>query len=146
MTQLVLANGLTEQHLFDARYFPKIVSVTGPTALTWNYTVDNVGNITKINDGANPRTYSYVDNLYFLKQGDGPWGTRSWTYDRIGNRLTEIRGTTTDTYNYTSHNPRLGSITLGAGTRAYTYDPAGNDIREGPRRPNWTCTTMAPTG
>jgi len=133
LTQLVLANGLTEQHLFDARYFPKTASVTGTTALTWNYTVDNVGNITQINDGTNPRTYSYVDNLYFLKQGDGPWGTRSWTYDRIGNRLTEIRGATTDIYNYTSHNPRLGSVTLGgsnAGTRAYIYDPAGNDIRE----------------
>jgi RHS repeat-associated protein len=131
LTELVLANGLTEQHLFDARYFPKTVSVTGPTTLTWGYTVDNVGNITQINDGTSPRTYSYVDDLYFLKQGDGPWGTRTWTYDRIGNRLTEARGTTTDAYNYTNHNPRLGSITLGAaGARSYAYDGAGNDIQE----------------
>jgi hypothetical protein len=36
LTELVLANGLTEQHLFDARYFPKTVSVTGPTTLTWD--------------------------------------------------------------------------------------------------------------
>jgi len=131
LTKLVLANGLTEQHLFDARYFPKTVSVTGPTTLTWNYTVDFVGNITQINDGGPARTYSYVDNLYFLKQGDGPWGTRSWTYDRIGNRLQEIRGTTTDTYNYTNHNPRLQSVTLGgpnAGSRIYRYDSAGNEL------------------
>jgi RHS repeat-associated protein len=78
-----------------------------------------------------PRTYSYVDNLYFLKQGDGPWGTRSWTYDRIGNRLTETRGTTTDTYSYVNHNPRLTSVTMGggAGTKDFSYDSNGNEIR-----------------
>jgi RHS repeat-associated protein len=131
LTQLVLANGLTEQHLFDARYFPSAVSVTGSTNLNWTYTVDAVGNITQINNGSTPRTYSYVDNLYFLKQGDGPWGTRSWTYDRIGNRLTETRGTTTDTYSYTNHNPRLNSITMGggAGTKDFSYDSNGNEIR-----------------
>jgi len=131
LTQLVLANGLTEQHLFDARYFPSAVSVSGPTTLNWTYSVDSVGNITQISDGSAPRTYSYVDNLYFLKQGDGPWGPRSWTYDRIGNRLSEMRGATTDTYSYTSHNPRLTSIAMGggAGTQAFSYDSAGNEIR-----------------
>jgi RHS repeat-associated protein len=93
--------------------------------------VDGVGNITQITDGSTPRTYSYIDNLYFLKQGDGPWGTRRWTYDRIGNRLTETRGTTTDIYSYTSHNPRLNSITMGggAGTKDFSYDSNGNEIR-----------------
>jgi RHS repeat-associated protein len=131
LTELVLANGLTERHLFDARYFPSAVSVTGSTALSWSYSVDAVGNISQINDGATPRTYSYIDNLYFLKQGDGPWGARSWTYDRIGNRLTETRGTVTDTYSYINHNPRLTSITLGggAGTKDFSYDTAGNEIR-----------------
>jgi len=82
-------------------------------------------------DGTTPRTYSYVDNLYFLKQGDGPWGPRSWTYDRIGNRLSETRGTTTDTYSYTNHNPRLTSIAMGggAGTKDFVYDSVGNEIR-----------------
>jgi hypothetical protein len=83
LTQIVLAKGLTEQHAFEARYFPS--TVTGPATLNWTYTVDNVGNITRIDDGSTPRIYSYVDNLYFLQQGNGPWGTRSWTYDRIGN-------------------------------------------------------------
>ena len=131
LTQLVLANGLTEQHIFDARYFPSIVAVSGPATLSWSYSVDGVGNIIQISDGSTPRTYSYVDNLYFLKQGDGPWGTRSWTYDRIGNRLSEMRGTTTDTYSYTNHNPRLTSIAMGggAGTQAFSYDSAGNEVR-----------------
>jgi RHS repeat-associated protein len=132
LTKLVLANGLTERHLFDARYFPQAVTVTGSATLTWTYSVDNAGNITQITDGATPQTYSYVDNLYFLKQGDGPWGTRSWTYDRTGNRLTETRGATTDTYTYTNHNPRLGSILLGggAGTRTFAYDASGNEIQQ----------------
>jgi RHS repeat-associated protein len=131
LTQVVLANGLTEQHLFDARYFPSAVTVSGPTMLNWTYSVDGVGNITQISNGSTPRTYSYVDNLYFLKQGDGPWGTRSWTYDRIGNRLTETRGTTTDTYSYVNHNPRLTSVTMGggAGTKDFLYDSNGNEIR-----------------
>jgi RHS repeat-associated protein len=131
LTQLVLANGLTEQHLFDARYFPSTVSLTGPTTLNWAYVVDGVGNILQINNGSSPRTYSYVDNLYFLKQGDGPWGARSWTYDKIGNRLTETRGATTDTYSYVSHNPRLTSITMGggAGAKDFSYDSTGNEIR-----------------
>jgi RHS repeat-associated protein len=131
LTQLVLANGLTEQHLFDARYFPRAVTVTGPTSLNWVYSVDGVGNIKQITNGSTPRTYSYIDNLYFLKQGDGPWGTRSWTYDRIGNRLTETRDTTTDTYAYVNHNPRLTSVTMGgeAGTKDFSYDPNGNEIR-----------------
>jgi RHS repeat-associated protein len=131
LTQLVLANGLTEQHLFDARYFPSAVTVSGSTTLNWTFSVDGVGNITQINNGSTPRTYSYVDNLYFLKQGDGPWGTRSWTYDRIGNRLTETRGTTTDTYSYVNHNPRLTSVTMGggAGTKEFSYDSNGNEIR-----------------
>jgi RHS repeat-associated protein len=131
LSKLVLANGLTEQHLYDARYFPVAVTVTGSTVLNWSYTVDGVGNIIQIDNGTTPRTYSYVDHLYFLKQGDGPWGTRSWTYDRIGNRLTETRGTTTDTYSYINHNPRLSSIAMGGGTgtKDFLYDPAGNEIR-----------------
>jgi hypothetical protein len=79
--------------------------------------VDGVGNITQITDGSTPRTYSYIDNLYFLKQGDGPWGTRGWTYDRIGNRLTETRGTTTD-------NAQVDPVEAPAGFHPYIYTKA----------------------
>ncbi len=133
LSALSLANGLTETHAFDARYYPSAVTVAGAASLNWSYAIDGVGNITGINDGTTNRVYGYVDQLYFLKQGDGPWGTRSWTYDRIGNRLTEARGTTTDTYTYLSgHNPRLASIALGggAGTRRLLYDTVGNELQE----------------
>src|SRR5215210_4460219 len=80
----------------------------------------------------NNRTYSYQDNHYFLTQGNGPWGPRSWTYDKIGNRLTEARGATTDSYSYVAgagagHTPILSQIQLGAGgARTYQFGPAGH--------------------
>jgi hypothetical protein len=79
--------------------------------------------------------FTYQDPQYFLTQGNGPWGTRSWTYDRIGNRLThQETGEPTQAYTYagTGHNPKLLQIRpapgLGTGARQYAYDTAGNQI------------------
>jgi RHS repeat-associated protein len=107
----------------------------GPERLGCDYTVDAVGNPLQINDllmPAQSRTYGYQDYQYFLTQGDGPWGTRSWTYDRIGNRLTETRAGVTDTYSYTGGNPKLQTVTQGggAGTKYLAYDAAGNQIQD----------------
>jgi RHS repeat-associated protein len=133
LSSLTLGNGLTETRLFDARYFPAGIQVPG--RLDWDYTVDAVGNPLQIVDLLTPaqsRTYGYQDPQYFLAQGDGPWGMRSWTYDRIGNRLTETRGALTDTYGYPGGNPKLQTVTLagGAGTRYFGYDAAGNQIQD----------------
>jgi RHS repeat-associated protein len=130
---LTLGNGLTETRLFDARYFPDRIQVPG--RLDWDYTEDAVGNVLQITDllnSSNNRTYGYQDFLYFLTQGDGPWGTRSWTYNRIGNRRTESRDSLTDVYNYTGGNPKLQTVTLGggAGTKYYFYDANGNQLRD----------------
>ncbi len=113
---LVLGNSLIETRAFDNRYAPSEIRVDGASpVLDWSYTTDPVGNITGITDlpnAANNRTYAYQDIQYFLTQGNGPWGPRSWTYDRIGDRLTETRGTVTDTYAYPTNtaggrNPKL---------------------------------------
>jgi YD repeat-containing protein len=132
---LHLANGLTETHTFDQRYYPTTISAG--TLLNWTYTTDAVGNITTIAPG---RTYTYQDVQYFLTNGNGPWGPRAWTYDSIGNRLTENRGTgITDTYTYLTNaaspqgdTPKLKSIALAsnAGTELFAYDPAGNTIQQ----------------
>jgi RHS repeat-associated protein len=137
LSTLVLGNGLTETRSFDDRNAPSGIQVNGTgTILNWSYTTDPVGNITGIADVLNPannRTYAYQDVHYFLTQGNGPWGPRSWTYDRIGNRLSETRGAVTDTYTYPlnpagGRNPKLRSITQGAGgTRFFGYDAAGNN-------------------
>jgi YD repeat-containing protein len=136
LSSLTLGNGLTETRSFDGRYAPAEIRVDGTgTLLHWSYTTDAVGNISAIADvlsSSNNRTYGYQDIQYFLTQGNGPWGPRSWTYDRIGNRLTESRGTVTDTYVYPAnpaggHNSKLHSITFGTGdTHTFSYDPAGN--------------------
>jgi RHS repeat-associated protein len=132
---LHLANGLTETHTFDQRYYP--TSISAGALLNWTYTTDAVGNITAIAPG---RSFTYQDIQYFLTTGNGPWGPRAWTYDTIGNRLTENRGTgITDTYtNFTNtaspqgDTAKLKSITLAgnAGTKLFIYDPAGNIVQQ----------------
>jgi YD repeat-containing protein len=132
LATLALGNGLTETRTFDARYFPSTITVPG--RLAWTYATDPVGNITAVADALNPsapRTYGYQDFHYFLTQGDGPWGTRSWTYDRIGNRLIETKGGLTETYSYFpnaagGHDPRLSAVASGAGESLFAYDAAGN--------------------
>jgi RHS repeat-associated protein len=139
LASLLLGNGLTETRAYDGRYLPASIHLAGSTStlLNWSYAVDPVGNISTITDtlnSANNRTYGYLDFNYFLTQGNGPWGTRSWTYDKIGNRLTEVRGGVADTYTYVANGvvqtPKLGSIALGSGgTRTYAYDADGNTIQ-----------------
>ncbi|MCH9651866.1 MAG: hypothetical protein K0U98_26795 [Deltaproteobacteria bacterium] len=101
LASLTFGNGLTETRAFNQRYFPTDIDLAGgpPLAggtvlLDWTYATDNVGNILSITDNqapANNRGYAYQDFQYFLTNGTGPWGTRTWTYDQIGNRLSEVR-------------------------------------------------------
>jgi RHS repeat-associated protein len=137
LQQLHLANGLTETHSFDQRYYPTAITVG--TLLAWNYTTDAAGNITAISPG---RTFAYQDFQYFLTQANAPtlWGTRTWTYDTIGDRLSEDRGGgAKDIYTYQANSanpqgdtPLLKTITLAnnAGTKYFTFDHAGNELLE----------------
>ena len=135
LAALSLANGLSETRLFDQRYFPDRIQAGG--LLDWDYTVDAVGNpmaITGTIIGTNYSTsFGYQDHLYFLTQGNGPWGDRTWTYDKIGNRLTFTRTsepTQSYTYSGSGHNPKLSTVTpapgWGTGAWSYGYDAAGN--------------------
>ena len=138
LAALSFANGLSETRLFDARYFPDRIQVGA--LLDWDYTVDGVGNPTGITGSINNATYSpsfaYQDNLYFLTQGNGPWGNRSWTYDKIGNRLTFAKSsepTLSYAYAGTGHNPKLSTVApapgWGSGAWSYLYDAAGNQTQ-----------------
>ncbi|MFL6260854.1 MAG: RHS repeat domain-containing protein [Thermoanaerobaculia bacterium] len=133
LTGGALGNGLTESRSFSSRYFPAGISVPG--RLDWTYTTDPLGNITAVTDNLNAagsRGFAYQDFQYFLTQGNGPWGTRSWTYDKNGDRLTEIHGGVTDTYSYApnstaANSSRLVQITRGAGGASqWLYDPVGD--------------------
>src|SRR5436305_3231153 len=132
LTGLTLGNGLTESRGFSSRYLPAGISVPG--RLDWTYSTDAMGNVTGVTDNLNAagsRSFAYQGFQYFLTQGNGPWGTRSWTYDKIGNRLSETHDGATDTYVYApnaaaGNSPRLAQINLGAGgTSQFFYDAAG---------------------
>ncbi|HEV8579130.1 MAG TPA: RHS repeat-associated core domain-containing protein [Thermoanaerobaculia bacterium] len=98
-----------------------------------------MGNPTQITGtiGGQPysATFTYQDPQYFLTEGSGPWGTRTWTYDKIGNRLSETRGSTTDSYTYFlsptgGHAPHLQQVALDlGGITYYGYDQAGNVVQ-----------------
>jgi RHS repeat-associated protein len=143
---LTLGNGLAETRDFGFRYQP--TGIAAGTLLDWDYTTDEVGNVTAIADAlaaANSRTYAYQDLQYFLTCAAGPWNAPGgdcsvdppagqpleWGYDRIGNRLTETRAGLTDTYHYVTNGsgntPILDHVDLGAGgTHTYAYGPAGH--------------------
>ena len=137
LASLTLGNGLAESRGATSRYFPSTLAVAG--RLDWTYTTDAMGNVTAIADNLNPsgsRTFAYQDVAYFLTQGDGPWGTRSWTYDRVGHRLTAVRDGVSETYVYAPNaaagsSPRLAEIQHGgaAGTSLLTFDAAGAQTR-----------------
>jgi RHS repeat-associated protein len=132
LSGLALGNGLNEIRGFNGRYFPAALSVPG--RLDWTYTTDGLGNVTAITDTLSPggsRSFAYQDVQYFLTQGNGPWGTRSWTYDKAGNRLTETRDGATETYSYIANgaagnSPRLSRIDSASGASELFYDAAGN--------------------
>ena len=138
---LTLGNGIVETRAHDERYHPDRITAgppMGTALLDWDYTTDDVGNITAIADvlvPANDRTYGYLDHQYFLTQGDGPWGTRAWTYDPTGNRITQTSDGATDTYAYVlnaaaGNSPKLMSIALdGGGNETFAFDDAGNQTQ-----------------
>ena len=133
LASLGLGNGLTETRAFDSEYSPTGISVPG--RLDWTYTTDAMGHVTAITDNLNAggsRSFVHQDVHYFLTQGNGPWGTRSWTWDKAGNRLTEVHDGVTDTYTYAPNaaggsSPRLSQVTFGAGgSMELFHDAAGN--------------------
>ncbi len=153
LTGLTFGNGLSETRTFDGRYYPDAVQVSDPsTLLSWDYTVDKVGNVTSIADGlnsSNDRSFGYAPVHYFLECAAGPWSPlgsscdpvtespRLWEYDRIGNRTRAENLPTMgpdETYLYepssgSGNSPLLDAIDPDPvdGTRYYyTFDASGN--------------------
>ncbi len=129
LASLSLGNGLAEQRTYTTRYFPQTIQLPG--RLSWSYATDKLGNPTAISDLLTPassRTYTYLDSLYFLTSGVGPWGNWSWSYDKIGNRLSETKNGALQNYTYVQqgappqNTPKLAT----RGAIAYGYDAIGN--------------------
>ncbi len=129
LASLSLGNGLAEQRTYTTRYFPQTIQLPG--RLSWSYATDKLGNPTAISDLLTPatsRSYTYLDSLYFLTGGVGPWGNWSWSYDKIGNRLSETKNGALQNYTYVQqgappqNTPKLAT----RGAIAYGYDAIGN--------------------
>lgn len=114
-------NGMTTQYGYDtARRLTSLKAAKGnaPALLHLNYTWNNAGRISQIQDvttSANSQSFTYSP-AGALTQAIGVYGTLNYAYDAVGN-LTSNAGST---FGYTNHR-----VVSGPGMTA-TYDLAGN--------------------
>ncbi|MBA3877338.1 MAG: hypothetical protein C0498_10435, partial [Anaerolinea sp.] len=109
-------NGTVSTYAYDnARRATSILHQQGATTIgQYAYTLDAVGNVTGLQDGAQPTSYG-LDRLYRLTSVAGPDGNRTYGYDPAGNRTSLVAG----------------------GTTTYVYDRADRIVSlEGPPVPN----------
>lgn len=116
-------NGTVTTYAYDnARRATSIDHALGSTTFaSQDYTLDRLGNVTALDEGANTWTYTY-DRLYRLTSVTGPDGNRTYAYDPVGNRVSMGNGGTT-AYSY----DRADRISAAGGT-AFTLDANGNTI------------------
>ena len=89
-----------------------------PGVRGFNDTLDPLGSVTGLTEGANAFTYT-LDRLSRLSAVTGPDGPRSYGYDPAGNRTSKTAGTST-TYTY----DRADRMTA-AGATSITVNAAG---------------------
>jgi RHS repeat-associated protein len=88
------------------------------------YTMDKVGNLTKVTDNSVATNYAYDAVNELLSSTRGTAKT-SWTYDAVGNRIEQIAPTGTTSYTY-DVDDRMRT----AGSTTFTYDNNGNRLTE----------------
>ncbi|CAG1066518.1 tRNA(Glu)-specific nuclease WapA [uncultured bacterium] len=131
-----LPNGITTDYQYNANsWLTYITAEQGAATLSeYNYSFDNVGNITNKNTEHGNYSYSY-DTTYQITNSISPSQQEPFTYDNTGNRLTDSLTSTnlsfgTTEYIYNSRK-RLERVNLHDGrTAIYTYDPFGRRIKK----------------
>ncbi len=103
----------------------------GTSAFTkYDYTRDNIGNVTEEQETKANGTTLYTDYTYDaanqLTMADAPTDTYNYTYDAVGNMATSQNGSGTSNYTYNN-----GNQLTAKGSRAFTYDSQGNEITDG---------------
>lgn len=88
------------------------------------YTLDKVGNRTKVTDNSVATNYAYNVLNELLSSTTGSAKT-SWTYDAVGNRVEQIAPKGTTSYTYDADDRMLT-----AGPTTFTYDNNGNRLTE----------------
>jgi YD repeat-containing protein len=95
-----------------------------------DYTYDNNGNITNVNDLVNGQrtkgfTYDALNRLTNA-QANNLYGTETYTYDALNNLRTRLTGGNTLTLNYNAANQLASVDQNGSLTTSYGYDNQGN--------------------
>ncbi len=108
------------------RLFPRPSEIS--TYIANQYSYDNVGNLTGINDLTDAtynRSMEY-DNINRLTKINGFWGAGNITYNGKGDITSQVMGNSNLYYSYDGNN-RLSSIS-GTRSTSYGYDAYGNIV------------------
>ncbi len=128
---LTYPNGVVKDYGYDDR--DRLTSLTYQDGLTtlasYNYTLDTVGNRTRVDElGGDYTTWGY-DNQYRLTDETIHDGSNtlssSYTYDDVGNRTSQTVNGQATTYSYNALDQMTQSVTGGV-TTTYAYDGRGN--------------------
>jgi RHS repeat-associated protein len=134
LTQTKMADGSTETSQYDLRNRLTNITaknVTGTVFASYAYTLDPVGNRTKVVENTGRTvdyTYDAVDRLTEEKITDAVAGNRTigYIYDPVGNRLNKTDTLSSSTsYSYDANN-RLKTTTAGTKVTNFTYDNNGS--------------------
>ncbi len=125
---ITLPNGVVETREYDE--LNRLVGVTntatdGTVLSSYTYTLDEVGNRTKVEELGRVVEFTY-DDLYRLVGEEVGDRAIDYVYDNVGNRLSvtdSVEGTTVYSYD---GNDRLETSVENGETTVYTYDDNGN--------------------
>jgi RHS repeat-associated protein len=136
LVQTLFANGVVENRNYDVlnRLLDLVNKKSDGTTLSgYHYTLDNVGNRTKVTE-ANGRTVDYTyDKLHQLVSEtitdlvNGNHLT-TFTYDRVSNILTQAQDAVTTVYSYDANDRLLSEKVNAQPVITYTYDNNGSTL------------------
>jgi RHS repeat-associated protein len=123
MSSIAFGHGQTLAKQWDRNYEPD--AITSP-AIDYDYTLDDVGNLTRIQsaiEGEQRYGYDSLDRLESIREQNEAL-IESFAYDATGNRTSHTVGASTTSYSYPGSSHRLEQV----GAQARAFDVAGNTV------------------
>jgi RHS repeat-associated protein len=96
-----------------------------PDISSFTYALDNVGNRTRVTDGAGTTTVFTYDPLYRMTKSTIGKKPTLYTYDAVGNRLMQTASGPSTGYTYDAADKLLS-----AGPATFSYDANGNQVSQ----------------
>jgi YD repeat-containing protein len=123
LSEMTFGYGQTLEKQWDANYEPDLID---SPAINYDYTLDDVGNLTQIQstiEGEQRYEYDDLNRLETVREQNQTL-IEQFAYDATGNRTSHTVGTSTTGYTYPPDSHRLQQV----GTQARTFDAAGNTL------------------